>query len=500
MKTFGDTRIDLQLDEQRRRETIIHNEKVNKNRDILKRLIHCVIFLGKQELPFRGHDESRESANRGNYLELLTFIAEYDPDLHYHLSTSKVFIGTSSQIQNDLISAVAEVMGETIKEEISKAPFVALMLDETTDVSNAAQLSFVLRFVTDSGVKERFVKFEDVTGKKRAQDVAAMALELLEEHGCMDKLVAQCYDGAAVMASGLNGVQAKVKEKIPQALFIHCYAHALNLVLSQGVAKIKECRIFFSHLSGLAAFFSRSPKRTQLLDEICQKRLPRVAPTRWNFASRLVCTVFEKKDALKDLFDYIVEHHEDFDDAAILSADGYLSNLGNFEFEFFLSTFNDIFAHADVLFDILQNKSFDMQFCLTRVEDFCICIEGQRDRFDQIYDETVQDTGRPTGRRAHGDSRSHYKKLHNGILENILNQVQNRFKDHEKLSFLSLLDPQQFTSFNSNFPATAFASLTESYGPHFDLSRLKTELSVMYCMTDFQGKNPSDLLFFFQRK
>ncbi|KAJ3589718.1 hypothetical protein NHX12_010561 [Muraenolepis orangiensis] len=209
MKTFGDTRIDLQLDEQRRSETTMHNEKVKKNREILKRLIHCVIFLGKQELPFRGHDESRESANRGNYLELLTFLAKYDPDLHYHLSTSKVFIGTSSQIQNDLISAVAEVMGEIIKEEISKAPFVALMLDETSDVSNAAQLSFVLRFVTDSGVKERFVKFEDVTGKKRAEDVAALALGFLEEHGCMDKLVAQCYDGAAVMASGLNGVQAK---------------------------------------------------------------------------------------------------------------------------------------------------------------------------------------------------------------------------------------------------------------------------------------------------
>ncbi|KAJ3593494.1 hypothetical protein NHX12_005828 [Muraenolepis orangiensis] len=247
MKTFGDTRIDLQLDEQRRSEMTMHNEKVKKNREILK---HCVIFLGKQELPFRGHDESRESANRGNYLELLTFLAKYDPDLHYHLSTSKVFIGTSSQIQNDLISAVAEVMGEIIKEEISKAPFVALMLDETSDVSNAAQLSFVLRFVTDSGVKERFVKFEDVTGKKRAEDVAALALGFLEEHGCMDKLVAQCYDGAAVMASGLNGVQAKVKEKIPQALFIHCYAQV----------KIKECRIFFSHLSGLAAFFSKSPK------------------------------------------------------------------------------------------------------------------------------------------------------------------------------------------------------------------------------------------------
>jgi len=68
--------------------------------------------------------------------------------LHDHFSTSKMFIGTSRQIQNDMISAVADVMGETIKEEIRKAPFISTMLDETSDVSNTAQLSFVLHFVT----------------------------------------------------------------------------------------------------------------------------------------------------------------------------------------------------------------------------------------------------------------------------------------------------------------------------------------------------------------
>ncbi|KAF3854539.1 hypothetical protein F7725_022594, partial [Dissostichus mawsoni] len=103
MRTFGDTRIDPQLDEQRRRETTMHNKK------------------------------------------------------------------------NDLISAVAEVMGETIKEEINKTPFLALILDETSDVSKAAQLS--CSSVCNSGVKERFVKFEDVTGKKRKD-----ALKDLFEH------------------------------------------------------------------------------------------------------------------------------------------------------------------------------------------------------------------------------------------------------------------------------------------------------------------------------
>ena len=43
--------------------------------------------------------------------------------------------------------------------------------------------------------------------------------------------VAQSYDGAAVMLDELNGVQAKVKESAPDAIFIHCFTHKLNLVL-----------------------------------------------------------------------------------------------------------------------------------------------------------------------------------------------------------------------------------------------------------------------------
>lgn len=148
-KTFGETRVDLQLNEQVRRETQLHNERVKKNREILNSMIGCVVFLGKQEPAFRGHDESAESTNKGNYVELLNFLAENIPDLQYHLSTNKAFTGTSGKIQKDLIYAIAEVMEDEIKMEIKKAPFVAVMVDDTTDVGNAAQLSLVLRYVAD---------------------------------------------------------------------------------------------------------------------------------------------------------------------------------------------------------------------------------------------------------------------------------------------------------------------------------------------------------------
>ena len=176
MKTFGDTRVDLQLDKQRRNQTTAHNNKVRQNREILKRLINTVTFLGKQELAFRGHDEGKDSTNKGNYLELLEFLAEYDSPLRCHLESATVFIGTSSKIQNDLIQSVADVMTEAMREEVRNMPFVSIMVDETTDVSNTAQMSYVLRYTTDGGVKERFFQFGDVSGDKRANAIAGFGV------------------------------------------------------------------------------------------------------------------------------------------------------------------------------------------------------------------------------------------------------------------------------------------------------------------------------------
>lgn len=121
--------------------------------------------------------------------------------------------------------------------------------------------------MTEVGVKERFLKFEGVADNKQSQDLAGLVLDVLESYDCKSKLVAQCYDGTAVIASGLNGVQACVKAKVLQALFMHCYAHTLNLVMFLGRSKIKESKIFFANLCGLSVVFTCSPKHTKILDE-----------------------------------------------------------------------------------------------------------------------------------------------------------------------------------------------------------------------------------------
>jgi hypothetical protein len=50
-----------------------YNDRVTLNRQILERLINCTIFLAKQEMAFRGHNETKDSQNRGAFKELLRF-------------------------------------------------------------------------------------------------------------------------------------------------------------------------------------------------------------------------------------------------------------------------------------------------------------------------------------------------------------------------------------------------------------------------------------------
>ena len=53
-----------------------------------------------------------------------------------------------------------------------------------------------------------------------------------------ENLVGQAYDGAAVMAGAKGGLQTLIRQLQPSAIFLHCLAHSLNLVI---VGATKNC-------------------------------------------------------------------------------------------------------------------------------------------------------------------------------------------------------------------------------------------------------------------
>lgn len=95
--------------------------------------------------------------------------------------------------------------------------------------------------------------FYDVS--RTAENLFKLLTDRFSKFDLERKLIAQTYDGAAVMAGHLNGLQAKIKSIAPQALFTHCYAHSLNLVLSSACSSIPTVRTFCKYLRIFLIFF-----------------------------------------------------------------------------------------------------------------------------------------------------------------------------------------------------------------------------------------------------
>ena len=137
----------------------------------------------------------------------------------------------------------------------------------------------MLRFITeDANFEERLLLFKDMSWSV-CWSIISAPYPSLAEFGCVSKLVTQTYGAVAVMVGEHAGIQSKLREVCKNVIFVHCYAHRLNLVLSQSANSIKPMKIFFASLSGFGAYFSKSTKSTEALDCQVKKKFPSVAPT-----------------------------------------------------------------------------------------------------------------------------------------------------------------------------------------------------------------------------
>ena len=92
-----------------------------------------------------------------------------------------------------------------------------------------------------------FLFFFYVSLDRDAEAITTVVMRAIGDYSPATKLICQTYDGASCMSGQRGGVQALVKSHCPNALFIHCYAHKLNLVLAQGTGNIQAAKLFIKH-------------------------------------------------------------------------------------------------------------------------------------------------------------------------------------------------------------------------------------------------------------
>ncbi|XP_050296773.1 zinc finger MYM-type protein 1-like [Anthonomus grandis grandis] len=505
LKLFGKQNMVTEVNTAQKKRIISYNNQIRENRSNLKQLIDATMYLASQELAFSIHDEVDDYINRDNYKELLLLWGKYDSRLDIFLNGT-IFSGTTAQtVQNELIESISYVIQDSIRTDIQDISFFAWEIDEIRDISCGSQLSIIFRYVNDGKVIERFMGFHDVSSCRTTDDLFNFLLNKCDKFNFRQKLIAQTYDGTAAVASHINGLQTKIKSIAPRALFTHCHAHELNLVLIKECNNIKDCRIFFSNLSGFVAFFSKSTERSYILNEICGNRMPTFAATCWNSTSTAVFSVHSNKDKLIDVFDYIL-NSDDFkhDDKTIREAQGLKYILKDHKFCFLLEIFKLIFEHTDGVFSIFQNNSISISYSkqrLNNLTDILTHIQNNDNFLNNIFElinlepplkKIKTDLNLP-------DLRENYKQIYIEILDTINMQIKVIFADLSKLGFFDLLLFKKFSSYLKDFPEEMYNDLLSQYP--FDAIQLKNELVVMYSDPQMFGscKTPFELLNFMFR-
>ena len=189
---------------------------------------------------------------------------------------NKIFLKSFPLPPLDCLSSYEKVMyisrnvyASKIKE-IKDLPFT-IIADESTDpYSNQEILSLCLRFVDQSSpndphIKECLINFIHL--ERNATMISRKILESLSDPSISldpSNIRGQAYDGASVMRSGKEGVQAKIKEINPLALFTHCYAHCLNLSIATS-CKLSEVRNLIGQINEAYLFLNNSPSDNSCL-------------------------------------------------------------------------------------------------------------------------------------------------------------------------------------------------------------------------------------------
>ncbi|XP_055532811.1 zinc finger MYM-type protein 1-like [Wyeomyia smithii] len=177
------------------------------------------------------------------------------------------------------------------------------------------------------------------------------------------------------MSGDKSGVQTLVKQRFPKAGYIHCRAHVLNLVLLHSCTNNKKSARFFNTISSLAAFFSQSPKRSETLKQFMETHIPNVCKTKWSYNSRMIKIIDSNYAAINECLGEIYLGYSVFDAETCTTARGLHAFMLEFNTVFLLKLFANIFAHTDVLYQILQTKELDVVECLRNVKACLASIE-----------------------------------------------------------------------------------------------------------------------------
>ncbi|XP_070675756.1 uncharacterized protein [Malus domestica] len=357
-----------------------HSDQARKAyRTCLNASIKCTKFLLRQDLAFRGHDESATSSNRGNYLELLQFLADNDDKVREVVMENapgnlKLL---APSIQKEIVNSCAFETLDAIMDGL-KDRFFSILVDEARDVSVKEQMAMVLRYVDDNGhAIERFVGIQHVTDTTSSSLKDAIDTFFSRNGLSISKLRGQGYDGA----SNMRALVAVAKKNIDIVSF---FATA-NSVVNHVGASCKRHDLLRQQLQEelMIAFENDCLITGRGLNQ--ETSLKRAGGTRWNSHYGTLISIISMFTSVVHVLQMVID---DNPNESAGEANKLMREIRTFEFVFHLFLMKVILGLTNDLSQALQRKDQEIVNAMALVK---LCMEKlhwmRNNGFDSLVDE-----------------------------------------------------------------------------------------------------------------
>ncbi|XP_042465980.1 zinc finger MYM-type protein 1-like [Zingiber officinale] len=457
----------------------------------LTSILKVIRFLLLQGLPFRGHDESSTSSNRGNFLELLKWYSSECPEVAAVVGMNAPGNNQmiAPKIQKQLVNACAVETTNAILAYLGDRWFT-LLLDEARDCSVKEQMTVVIRYVNKHGeVIERFMVVVYV-----ATTTAACLKETIDSLFAkydlsVARLRGQGYDGASNMSGEFNGLKSLIMKENSYALYVHCFAHQLQLVVV-AVAQANQYVCDFMWIVGSIVNTSASSckradklrqlehdRKVKLLErgEISSGRglnqetsLARPGDTRWGSHHSTLCRIEQMWQSVIEVLQNLID---DGDHSSKGLSRTLVERMERYEFVFILLLMKHILAITNHLSTVLQEKDQNIVNAMRLINNVKCKLQKLR---DSGWDILLEDMKKFCNTHSieiinmtdNINSRSRLKRDGKNVIDIILQEMDSCFSETttDLLIYMSCLDPRN--SF-SRFDVQKLVRLAHFYEDDF---------------------------------
>lgn len=368
--------------------------------------LNVIIFLMRQGLAMRrGNDESND-----NLHQLLQLLARSGVKEAKDCLTQRV------HLSNDIVNELCNIIGQKLlrmiidqfKSEQATSKY-SILADETRDLSGTEQLTICIRWVDkDLSVHEDLLGMYSLKGVGQTAEIVTKCLKdvLIRCQLPFEDLHGQGYDGASTMSGAISGVAQRMKESSPNAHFIHCMAHCLNLAISDSGKTVPMLQTALDLVHHLVTFIRLSAKRTDVLnrmqtmasidDEAANTpmqinsitSLRPLCPTRWTVRASAISSVLVNYEHLLATLQHIGSDRTTPADAAS-TARGLQKTVQSTEAYFSCVVAHRLFALTDAFATSIQSPTMTIAEVLRRKRHVLNELRVFREQFDILFDNAV---------------------------------------------------------------------------------------------------------------